>query len=426
MNSRNSLLIYLILFVAASSACDQPSISAAKPLAELPATMSASEILLQNAENEVAKSPDEPRPLTNLAGIYVRRARETGDFSLNSKAESAVKRALELAPDDVTALKMEASLHLTYHRFSEGLEAGKNLKQKFPADSFVYGVLTDANVELGNYADAVESAQKMVDLKPNTSSYARVAHLRALNGDDAGAIQMMKQAARAADPMDKEAQSWCLVQLGDVLLRTGKFAEAESVYDEALANFPDYYLAVAGKGKVRAALGDLAGAEKYLSDLQNRIPNAEVSSLLSEIYTIMNDPEKAERESGLLEIAEARLGVSGDQRTLALFWADRDMRLPEALAIAEREHAVRKDIYTADIYAWCLLKSGRTAEAKIAIDEALRLKTNDARIFYHAGMIAKAENDSRKARGFLERALKLNPAFDPAQSVIARTTLTSL
>ena len=41
---------------------------------------------------------------------------------------------------------------------AEGLEAGKALQKEFPDDAFVYGVLTDANAELGNYDAAVDAA----------------------------------------------------------------------------------------------------------------------------------------------------------------------------------------------------------------------------------------------------------------------------
>ena len=127
--------------------------------------------------------------------------------------------------------------------------SAKNLKKIFRNDAFVLGVLTDANVELGNYETAFAYGQKMIDIKPNTSSYARAAHLRSLDGDHSGAVELFKLAARAADPTDKESQSWCLVQLGDEFWKNGKYAEAEKVYDEALSNFPNYYLASSRKRK---------------------------------------------------------------------------------------------------------------------------------------------------------------------------------
>ncbi|MBO0223116.1 hypothetical protein J0689_27935, partial [Vibrio parahaemolyticus] len=71
-------------------------------------------------------------------------------------------------------------------------------------------------------------------------------------------------------------------------------------------------------------------------------------------------------------------------------WANYDINLPQALQIAEEEYSRQKDIYTADLLAWCLFKTGRFAEASKMSEKAMSLKTNDARLFYHAGMIENA------------------------------------
>lgn len=374
----------------------------------------------------IEKVPDSPMGYSQLAAIYIKRARSTGDFSLNSKAETAVDKALQIAPEDAPARKLKASLHLTLHRFPEALELGKKLQTEFPNDAFIYGVLTDANTELGNYKEAVEMAQKMVDLKPNSNSYARVAHLRSLHGDTEGAVEMFKTAARTADPQDKEAQSWCLVQLGDEFWKYGKYAEAEKVYDEALQNFPNFHLALAGKGKARAAQNDFETAIKFLSDANNRVPNVETAILLGDIYTKQGNAEKAKQQYDLVEVIEQKIGVNNDQKRLALLWADHNLKLDEALTITKREYEIRKDIFTADGLAWTLYKKGQLTDAKTAISAAMNPKANDARIFYHAGMIEKDLGNRAEAKKMLETALKINPMFDLIQGENARKALSEL
>lgn len=391
------------------------------PVAEVQA--SAADPQIRAAEELIRRMPDSPRGYNQIAAIYVKQARRTGDFSLNTKAETAVRKALELDAADLEARKLEASLQLTFHRFEKALEIGTNLREEFPNDAFVYGVLTDANAELGNYEAAARAAQKMVDLKPNASSYARVAHIRSLYGDSEGAVEAMTTAARTADPLDAEEQSWCLVQLADELRKNGKYAEAEKVFDEALAILPDFYLALAGKGRVRAARGDLEAGVKFLTDAQNRVPNVETVIALGDVYLSRGDAGKAAQQYDLAEVIEQRLGVAGDQKRLALLWADRNTRPDEALAIAESEYALRKDIFTADVLAWCLYRKGRFAEAKIAVEKAMRLKTRDARILYHAGMIEKALGDNREATRLLKAALELDPKFDLIQAEVAESVV---
>ena len=216
------------------------------------------------------------------------------------------------------------------------------------------------------------------------------------------------------------------MQIGDELWKYGKYTEAEKVYDEALQNLPNYYLALAGKGRARAAQNDLDGAIKILTDANNRIPAVETAILLGDIYSKQGNTEKAKQQYELVEVIEQKIGVNNDQKRLAILWADQNIKLDEALTIAKRESAMRKDIFTADALAWTLYKKGQLAEAKTAISAALKMKTNDARILYHAGMIEKGLGNQAEAKRLLENALKLNPMFDLLQAENARKALAEL
>lgn len=378
------------------------------------------------AQHLVENSPDSPDSYNQLASAYIHLARESGDFRLNQTAVNAVDQALKIDSENKNAQKLHASLLLTFHRFSDALEAGKVLQQKYPQDAFVYGVLTDSNVELGNYDAAVESVQKMVDLRPNMESYARVSYVRSLYGDTKGAIQAMTTAANIADPMDKEGRAWCIVHLGNEYFKAGRYKEAESAYDMALKALPDYHFALTGKGLARMANGDYDNAIKFLEQSQNKIPLTETVISLGDVYQKTGNTEKADQQYQLVEVIEKRLNLTDDQRRLALFWADHDMKLDEALAIAEHMHSIQKDVLTCDIYAWCLYKKGRFEEAKTAMAEALRIKDKDARTFYHAGMIEKALNNKKEAKMFLQKALQTNPAFDLLQADNAKAALQEL
>jgi len=424
----NSLSLFGIAIfgwlIFAASGCVKQDASKAESIPNLP-TANTVDTELDAAQKIIEKLPDAANGYNKLAIVYIRRARETGDFSLNSNAQTAINRALEIESQNYDAQKLKASLLLTFHQFDQALNYGQQLQKTHPQDAFIYGVLTDANVELGNYEEAVDAVQKMVDLKPNMESYARVSYVRSLHGDSDGAIEAMSLAARIADPLDKEAQSWCLVHLGDEYFKIGNFAEAEKQYDAALKTFPDYHFALAGKAHTRAAVGDFENAIKLYTQSQTRVPLTETVIALGDVYTKTGNAEKAAEQYKLAEFIEQKLG-NLDQRRLALLWADQNVKLDEALAIAEREHAARKDIFTADIYAWSLYKKGDFQKAKKAIQEAMRLKTKDARIFYHAGMIEKGLGNKEEAAQFLQKALKTNPSFDLLQAENAKTALQEL
>lgn len=426
----NISTVGLIWLVLLSGACSEYSSSASeKPPAENKPENSAATNpttgQIEAAQKAIEKSPNSAAGYNSLAAAYIHAARETGDFSLNSKAETAVGRALEIEPQNADSQKLKISLMLTFHRFAEALEAANALQPKFPQSPFFYGALTDANVELGNYKEAIDNVQKMVDLRPNMESYARVSYVRSLHGDADGAIEAMRTAAKIADPMDREAQAWCLVHLGDEFYKVGNYTEAEKQYDTALKVFPDYHFALAGKGRARAAQNDFEAAAQLLTASNNRVPNVENVILLGDVLFKTEKPDEANKQYDLAQFIEQQFG-NIDQRRLALLWADRDTKLDEALTIAEREHQTRKDIFTADVYAWCLYKKGRFQEAKVAIAEAMRLKTKDARIFYHAGMIEKSLGNKKSAADYLDKSLRTNRAFDILQTENAQSALREL
>lgn len=371
----------------------------------------------------VEASPRSADGYTRLAAAYINAARRTGNFGLNAEARRAVEKALELSPGDPMARRLKASLHLTYHEFADALKLGEELYAEAP-DSISMGVITDAHTQLGNYPQAVEWAQKLVDAKPNSASYARAALLRALHGDTAGAADLYKLSARTADPADKEAQSWCLSQLGDLYWRNGRYDDAERVYDEALSLTANYNLALLGKGRTRAGKGDLESAASLVSGALERSPHTSYAIILGNIKRKQGNDAAAQKLYELADNAKM-LGDLHDAHRVALMWADHNMNLDKALQIAEADYAGIKDIYAADILAWCLYKKGRLAEAREKSREALRLNTKDAVLLYHAGMIENALGNRADARKFLKQALDLNPAFDLLQAELARKTLSA-
>lgn len=406
-----------VVFVAGSCSLNRTALTA-NPIA-------SQDPIFENALAEIRRVPESPMGYVNLAMLYMKEARKTGEFELNEKAADAVARAIELEPANIPARKLEASLHLAHHRFAEAIDAAMKLQAETPYDSFNYGVLADAYIEVGDYEKAVATAQKMVDLKPGTASYSRVAQLRSLYGDHKGAIEMFTQAARASDPNDKETQSWCLVQLGDEYWKAGEYSEAEKVYDEALVSFPNYFLAIVSKGRVRASIGDYATAEKLLIDVQSELPNANAIHLLGDIYTLRGETAKANDEYAKFERMQEELGDAADHKKLVTSLADRG-KVDAALEMAQQEYASERSIHSADLLAWSLYKAGRSKDATPYIREAMRLGTKDARLYFHAGMIAKANGELRKAKRLLETALKMNPGFDVVQANEAKNALKAI
>lgn len=339
----------------------------------------------------IERMPNRAEGYNQLAAAYMQKARETYDFSFNARAIALIDKSLAVENDNYDALKLRAKLELTYHRFAEALQTARRAQTVRNDDHDVWGQITDALVELGDYNGAVEAAQKMVDLRPDSSAYARVSYLRSLHGDTDGAIQAMSAALRSANPNDPESVAWCHVQLGNELLDSGKLDAAERHFDKALQIFPEHRLAIEAKARARTAAGDLQGAVLIYEREQAKNASADIAAALGDLYTRLGKQDLAKVEYERFEVLERENAMlERSWRHMINFWLDHDRNLTEALTLATREYETRKDIFTCDTLAWALFKNGKVQEAKAMIDEAMRTRTKDARINDHADTIYRS------------------------------------
>lgn len=378
-------------------------------------------------------NPQDPRAATvyaQLGGLYLQKARETGDPSYYTKTEGALTRALELAPDNVPALVGMGTLQLARHDFAEALATGQRALQLAPNSYAVFGVIGDANVELGRYPEAVEAFQQMVDRRPDLSSLSRVSYARELHGDLPGAIVAMKQAADAGPPRT-ESTAWTRVQLGNLYFISGDLEQAELQYQQALLMLPNYVHALGGQGKVAAARGDLRGAIALYSRALEVVPLPEYAMALGDLYRATGDARRATQQDDLVRvIAQLQQGNGMDvDLEMALFEADRAKdagALAVALERARATYARRPSIHAADVLAWTLYRAGQPLEALPYAREALRLGSKDPHLLYRAGAVAAAAGEPAEARAALEGALRHNPAFSVRYAPEAKRLLQGL
>ena len=363
--------------------------------------------------------------LVEAATRAMRSARETGDPTWYGHARASVDRALELDPTDFAALRTKCWVLLGQHEFREARALAEEALAREPDDWASWANLTDALVELGEYDRAVDAADRLATLRPGVPAYTRVAGLQALLGDRATAIATLEVAVAAAEHAEPETLAWTLVHLGHEHLALGDLPAAASAYERALAAFPGYHLALVGLARARAAQGRIAEAIELASRAADRVPTPAIYGLLGDLQAAAGNAAESERQFELVRVMERLAAAQGTSygREVALFLADHDRDLADALRLARDDAARRGDVYGDDVLAWALYKNGRAAEAKRASTRALRLATEDAVFHYHAGIIARALGQPRAAARHLGRALALDPAFDVRQAPMARAAL---
>jgi tetratricopeptide (TPR) repeat protein len=134
---------------------------------------------------------------------------------------------------------------------------------------------------------------------------------------------------------------------------------------------------------------------------------------LGDVYAKVGRPEEAKKQYDLVEFIGELNAINKVlyNRELALFYADHDVKLKEALALAQKELEVRRDVYTWDTLAWALYKNGQPHEAADAMTKVLKPGTRDAMLLFHAGMIWDRLGRNDEAKEYLSRALATNARF---------------
>jgi tetratricopeptide (TPR) repeat protein len=208
----------------------------------------------------------------------------------------------------------------------------------------------------------------------------------------------------------------------------GDYEEAGDYYEAALRIFDHYHPALAGLGKVSAAQGDYQEAITYFQQAINVIPQPDYLAALGDLYTLTGQPGRAQAQYETVEYIGklAEINQQVYNRQLANFYSDHDRKLDQALRLALAELESRKDVYGYDAAAWAEYKNGNYERAQMYMEQALAPGTRDARLYYHAGMIAYALNHDKQARDYLEQALSINPQFSILDSAVAHETLETL
>jgi tetratricopeptide (TPR) repeat protein len=405
---------------------------------DAPAGTAFTDQLIASLQDRLRQYPEDERGYATLGAAYLQKARESGDPAYYSKTEAVLKKALALQAGDFEALASMGVLALARHQFREGLDYGSRARALNVYNARALGVIVDAQVELGDYAAAVQSLQSMVDLRPDMGSYARVSYLRELNGDPGGALSMMRRAVEAGSGVPEQL-AWTRTHVGLLLFNNGDLDGAQREYEDSLQASPAYVPARAGLARVLAARGDFEGAIAIYEDVTRIMPLPEYVIALGDCYTRAGRTAYAARAYELVRaIAQLQRanGVDIDLE-MALFEADHlgqagtvaavsSAPAGDIVAQARQAYANRPTIYGADALAWALYQSGQAADARQWTEVALKLNTQDALLWFHAGMIDARLGNRAAAREKLAHAVELNPYFSLLWSDSARETLARL
>ena len=371
--------------------------------------------------SEDASAAPTTRQLVRLGLRELDAARRTGEPSHYARSEAALNRALAANPRDAEALIGLASLANSRHRFGRSLILSRRAHRLAPAAAVPYAVVGDALLELGRYREAFQAFDRLAELKPGLSAYARISYARELLGQNGQAIEAMALAIDSAGGHGEPA-AWAQTQLGKLYFSRGRLRAAAAEYRAALAAFPSYVHALDALAHVEAARGRYRRAIALEQQAVEQTPLPQFVGALGDFYGASKWPARA-REQYQLVGAIDRLFVANGVATdleLASFNVDHGVRLDETVARARSAHRARPSIDGDDVLAWALARTGRCGEALGFSKRSLRLGTVDAARFFHRGMIERCLGRNDAARRWFRRALRTNPYFSLRWAPVAR------
>jgi tetratricopeptide (TPR) repeat protein len=323
---------------------------------------------------------------------------------------------------------------LSQHHFAEGLAVAEQVRQLYPYSAHVYGILTDANVELGRYDSALVNIDRMVSIRPDLSSYSRISYQREIHGDNEGAIEAMKLAVEAGSPGD-EATEWSRIQLAKLYEHTGQIEYVKMNYTIALNNRPGYPHAVAGLARIEVAEKNYLKAIDLYKKADSAITDFTIKEELAQAYLLNGNKEEADLLSNMILKEMIKASQKNKSTDTSGHYSDREIayayintgNYDRALEHAMIEYNRRPgNIDVNETVAWVYYNKGNAEKAVMYIKEALKTNCRNPVLLCRAGLIYASAGDKTMAKTILQDGLKNNPVISQGLRAAAQKTLQSL
>jgi tetratricopeptide (TPR) repeat protein len=317
---------------------------------------------------EDAPSPEVPAPLAADKSPLAALPQTTRDELRRRVVEALTRASFNLGV-----------IHAQAQRFTRAADffgRAAELDPVFPQVQYSLGV---AYFNAKEYGKAIDPLTRARDVAPADANVRRMLALSLLNAEqyDKAAELLRNDPGRDTDPSLQYA-------FGLALVRSGRGADAEVIFDQLLAAHADNADVNVLLGQAHAQQGDFEAAIKSLQRaLQIKPDVAEANAALGVIYL---------RQGKLTEAADAlraELKVRPDDFQSRFHLAtvlDRADRRDEALVVIRTVVRARPDYADARyLMGKLLLAQGDAAAAAEHLEAAARQAPEDANIFYQLG-----------------------------------------
>lgn len=338
-------LPHLILIAGAACALGSCRAGSAERL-PLPTELSVRNQDIEFYARRVAQDPASAADLAQLAGLFLQRARESGDYEDFRRAEAAARKSWELRDQrNGKALHLLASALLAQHKFEEARRVAEQLVQLDPDVVSWRALLAEIQLELGDYNAADRTFAGLQHARGDLSVAPRLARYYELKGRSVEAKKLLVAARNVAmTRMDlpREQQAWFFLRVADFELRHRALRAAKRQAQAGLLVNPGDVRLIATLARVEFEQGNW---KRVMELLEPIVADADIASLsmLGDAY--LKTGGKALADNVFAEI-EARAAANPEpfNRQWTQFRLDHRRELTETVAILEHEARLRPDV----------------------------------------------------------------------------------
>ncbi|MET7622130.1 hypothetical protein [Streptomyces sp. NPDC005408] len=385
--------------------------------------------LINDRERWAQAHPRDEESWAVLGSAYVERGSRLADSAYYPKAESALRRSLELLPGargNVNAMVGLAALANARHDFKAARTLGESAMKQQPKRWTAYPVLIDAYSGLGDYKAMSKAMDRLTELHPGAQTLSRGAQVYRERGWREDAAAMAYDAVGSAQAPQEKAVA--RQRLGDLAWERGEPAEALTEYNAGLRLAPDHDPSLASRARALAAVGRTDEACRDYQAAIALVDRPEYVLAAGELYQSLGLDGDAATQYERLRTRAAQTGTDGVDDVVVLGLFDADHGDPEAAVRRLKAEWARGhlNMYTADALGWALYRAGRPLEALPYARRASEQGLRSPLFTYHRGEIERALKQDGPARRHLTEALLINPYFSPLLAPAARQALDAL
>ena len=350
---------------------------------------------LETYQKGLKKNPGDYDLLAKMARLYLDREEKTGIYSYQKLAQTYAAKSIHLKPlHNISAFFTLAKINQLQELYSKSIILAQTILKEKPRSPEAFLILTKANLELGNFAEANHWADELVNIMPTQISYTLRAIALANQSRYEEAIYDFNYAIKLDedDPIQASLTRTMFAQfyIDNYYAKKDNLDIAEKLLKEAIRINSDSALALGLMGELLEKKNtDYEGAIKYYisafrssKDVIYLLKEARANNLTGKkelalaLYrqteTLLRDDfikNKNTKHNNLIRLLLER----GDPKDF-----------PEALRLALNEKKLKCNPENILLISWAFEANDQLFEAHRSIREALANNFRTEEIYLHA------------------------------------------